>query len=146
MKTIATVLFISLFTLASCTQNGSKTANNESSTPETETTNNDKLIAENEVKTISMEQIDGEFTKKELTLEAGTYIFEIENNGVDHEVGFVLTPEGKTDEANHIKEAYVTAPVKNGTSSKTNEVTLEKGVYTYFCPLNPTPEYTLTVN
>ncbi len=96
--------------------------------------------------TISLEQTKGEFTTKSLTLSPGDYQFEIANNGVEHEVGFVLAPKGKTDQANHIKEAYVKAPVKNGTSSLTNIVSLSPGEYVYFCPLNPTEHYDLTVN
>ena len=60
-----------------------------------------------DVKTITLEQTKGEFTVKELKLSEGTYVFNIANVGVDHEVGFVLTPEGKTDKANHIKNASV---------------------------------------
>jgi len=74
-------------------------------------------------------------------------MFEIENNNVGTEVGFVLLPKGKSasNPKNHIKEAYVTAPVKNNTKGNTNKVTLTKGEYTYFCPLNKTPQYTLIV-
>jgi len=97
------------------------------------------------VETIKLEQTKGVFTTEKLTLDAGTYVFEIANNGVDHEVGFVLAPKGKTDQPNHIKEAYVQAPVKNGSKSTSKEVTLAKGEYVYFCPLNPTPQYTLIV-
>ena len=92
-----------------------------------------------------MTQVPGEFTTKSLELEAGAYQFEIVNKSVDHEVGFVLAPKGKTDAANHIKAAYVTAPVKEGTSSMTNIVNLTPGEYVYFCPLNPTEQYELTV-
>ena len=95
---------------------------------------------------MTLDQTPGEFTQKSLLLKEGTYVFNIVNKNVDHEVGFVLAPKGKTDQENHIKEAYVTAPVKTGSSSKTNEVTLTKGEYVYFCPLNPTPEYRLLVN
>lgn len=98
-----------------------------------------------QVSTISLEQTEGEFTIKSLTLSPGEYQFEIENNGVDHEVGFVLAPEGKTDQANHIQEAYVTETVKDGASSKTKVVTLTPGRYVYFCPLNPTEQCLLTV-
>jgi len=97
------------------------------------------------VQTISLEQTPGEFNQKSLSLKEGTYVFDIANKNVDHEVGFVLAPKGKTDQANHIKAAYVTAPVKTGSSSKTNEVTLTKGEYVYFCPLNPTEQYPLVV-
>jgi len=97
------------------------------------------------VKTIQLEQTPGEFTIKSLTLSEGVYEFEISNSGVDHEVGFVLVPEGKTEPADHIKEAYVTAAVKPGGTSSSKHVHLSKGTYEYFCPLNPTPKYTITV-
>lgn len=99
-----------------------------------------------EVKTVALEQTKGEFTQKQITLEAGTYVFEIANNNVGKDVGFVLAPKGKTDQKFHIKEAYVKSLAKNNTKSKTNKVTLKKGEYVYFCPLNPTPQYTLIVN
>ena len=96
-------------------------------------------------KKISLTQTSGEFMTKELNLTEGTYVFEIANKDVDHQVGFVLAPKGKTDQANHIKAAYVKAPVATGSTSLTNEVTLAKGEYVYFCPLNPTPHYNLVV-
>ena len=98
-----------------------------------------------DVKKVRLEQMTGKFTTENLMLEAGSYQFEIVNNGVDHEVGFVLAPKGKTDQPNHIKEAYVKAPVKDGSSSMTNIVSLTPGEYVYFCPLNPTKEYSLVV-
>ncbi len=97
-------------------------------------------------KTVKLEQTPGEFTVKSLTLSAGTYQFEIANNAVGHDVGFVLAPEGKPEQEHHIKAAYVTEIVKPGKAVLTNEVTLAKGEYIYFCPLNPTPQYKLTVN
>ncbi|SDS54539.1 Cupredoxin-like domain-containing protein [Polaribacter sp. KT25b] len=96
-----------------------------------------------EVKTVSLEQTKGEFTQKQLTLSEGTYIFEVANNNVGHNVGFVLAP--KSDVKAHIKNAYVTAQVKNNTKETSKKVTLKKGEYVYFCPLNPTPQYTLIV-
>ncbi|WP_046757768.1 cupredoxin domain-containing protein [Kordia jejudonensis] len=96
-------------------------------------------------KTVSLEQTKGEFTQKSITLSEGTYVFEIANTDVGHDVGFVLAPKGKTDAANHIKSAYVTEVVKNNTKGHSKEVTLTKGTYVYFCPLNPTPQYTLVV-
>ena len=98
-----------------------------------------------DIKTVSLEQTKGEFTQKSITLSEGTYIFEIANTNVGHDVGFVLAPKGKTDAANHIKNAYVTEVVKNNTTGHSKEVTLAKGEYVYFCPLNPTPKYTLIV-
>lgn len=95
------------------------------------------------VKTVALEQTKGEFTQKKITLSEGTYIFEISNNNVGHNVGFVLAP--KSDVKKHIKNAYVTKPVANNSKSTSNKVTLKKGEYIYFCPLNPTPQYTLVV-
>ena len=98
-----------------------------------------------DVKTVALEQTKGEFTQKKLTLKEGTYIFEISNKAVGHDVGFVLAPKGKVEAENHIKDAYVTSLVKNNSKSTSKKVTLKKGEYVYFCPLNPTPQYALTV-
>ncbi len=103
------------------------------------------LTVADKVENVKLTQTPGVFTDKNLTLAAGTYQFEIANDGVDHEVGFVLVPKGKYAPENHIKAAYVKAPVKTGTSSMTNVVNLAAGEYEYFCPLNPTPKYSLTV-
>ena len=122
----------------------------DSSKSENATTQTDKAPAPTKsenapVQNVKLTQIPGEFEMKNLTLAPGEYQFEIENNNVDHEVGFVLVPKGKYDEANHIKAAYVKAPVAQGKSSMTNVVKLSAGEYEYFCPLNPTPKYALTV-
>lgn len=98
-------------------------------------------------KTISLEQTKGEFVQKALTVSEGTYVFEVSNNHAAKEVGLVLVPKGKdaSKPENHIKTAYVTTVVKEGKTEKTNATKLVKGEYVYFCPLNPTPQYTLTV-
>ncbi|MBT32973.1 MAG: hypothetical protein CMO01_25220 [Thalassobius sp.] len=98
-----------------------------------------------EVETIKLTQTEGAFETESLTLKEGTYIFEVTNQGVDHELGFVLAPKGKTDMEFHIKDAYVQNAIKKGETSSSKEVTLKKGEYVYFCPLNPTPQYTLIV-
>ncbi len=103
------------------------------------------MMAEKEIQTIQLEQTKGAFTQQSLTLDKCSYVFEIANNGVGHDVGFVLAPKGKTDQAHHIKEAYVTQVVATGEKQLTGTVSLEPGEYVYFCPLNPTPEYTLIV-
>ena len=103
---------------------------------------------EKAVKTISLEQTTGEFTQKQLTVNAGTYVFEISNNGVDHNVGFVLVEKGKdiSKPENHIQTAYVTAPVGTDSKQTSKPTELKKGEYVYFCPLNPTStDNTLTV-
>ncbi|MBQ4822246.1 cupredoxin domain-containing protein [Aquimarina sp. MMG016] len=100
-----------------------------------------------DVKTVTLEQTKGEFTQKEIKLSEGAYIFNISNNNAGTDVGFVLVPEGKdaSDSKNHIKNAYVTKVVKEGKTESSNTVTLQKGTYKYFCPLNKTPQYTLVV-
>ena len=103
------------------------------------------LTVSDKIETVQLIQTTGKFQNESLELEAGQYQFDIVNSGVDHELGFVLVPQGKYDAASHIKEAYVKSTVPTGKSSMTSVVTLEAGVYEYFCPLNPTPKYTLTV-
>lgn len=105
----------------------------------------DKMMKKETIKTVSLEQTLGEFTQKQITLSAGTYIFEISNNNVGKDVGFVLQPKGKNGQENHIKEAYVKSLVRNNTKQTSNKVSLTKGEYVYFCPLNKTPQYTLVV-
>ncbi len=91
-------------------------------------------------KIISLEQTAGEFTQKQITVSGGTYIFEISNNGVGHDVGFVLVKKGKdlTKPENHIQTAYVTKVVATGERQISKPTLLEAGEYIYFCPLNPT--------
>ena len=103
------------------------------------------LKVADKVETIKLTQVPGDFTTKNLSLTEGDYQFEIANDGIDHEVGFVVVPKGKYDPQFHIKSAYVKAPVSSGNSSTTQIVTLEAGEYEYFCPLNPTPKYSITV-
>jgi len=99
------------------------------------------------VKTVKLGQSTGVFDKTELKLKSSkTYVFEISNNGVDKEVGFVIAPKGKeSDQASHIKTAYLSETIADGETGLSKEVTLAPGEYSYFCPLNPTPLYTITV-
>ena len=103
------------------------------------------VVVRDDVQTLNLNQTSGKFAIESLTVSEGTYQFEIGNDGVGHDVGFVLVPQGMYDASKHITEAYVKAPVADGTSGKTGIVDLKAGTYEYFCPLNPTPKYTLTV-
>ena len=107
----------------------------------------DKIMKKDAVKTVSLEQTNGEFTQKALTLSEGTYIFEVSNNNAAPEVGLVLIEDGKdgTKPENHIADAYVSQMVKHGKTESSKEVVLKKGTYKYFCPFNKTPQYTLIV-
>ena len=103
----------------------------------------DKMKKDVKASIVSLEQTEGIFTQQSITLKEGSYIFEISNNNVGHNVGFVLAPKSNPDA--HIKTAYVTKQVENNAKGKTNLTKLAKGEYIYFCPLNPTPKYTLIV-
>lgn len=100
----------------------------------------DSMKMDKDVQTIKLEQTPGEFTQKNLTVSEGTYVFDIANNGVGHDVGFVLVKKGQdlSKPENHIQTAYVTKPVAAGASQTSKPTTLTKGEYVYFCPLNPT--------
>ncbi|MGO4918699.1 hypothetical protein [Maribacter spongiicola] len=106
----------------------------------------DKMMKQ-PVKKIALEQTTGEFTQKSITVSEGTYVFDVANNNVGKDVGLVLVKKGKdaSKSENHIQAAYVTAAVKNNTVGHSKETKLEKGEYVYFCPLNPTPQYSLIV-
>lgn len=106
----------------------------------------DKMMKK-EATTVSLAQVKGTFVQQSLTLAEGNYIFEIANDGVGHDVGFVLVKKGAdaSKPENHIKSAYVTKAVATGEKQTSNPTKLEKGEYVYFCPLNPTPQYTLIV-
>lgn len=99
----------------------------------------DKMMSDG-IKTIKLEQTPGEFTQKTLTVSEGTYVFEIANSNVDHNVGFVLVEKGKdiSKPENHIQTAYVTSPVGTNETQTSKPTVLTKGEYVYFCPLNPT--------
>ena len=56
-----------------------------------------------------------------------------------------LPQKVKPDQANHIKSAYVQKTPNKGETAQSKVVTLTPGEYVYFCPLNKTPQYTLTV-
>lgn len=133
MKKIISILVIALaFTATSNAQDNMK---------------KDAMMKGDAVKTIALEQTKGEFTQKSLTISEGTYVFKIANNNVGTDVGFVLVPKGKdaSKPENHIATAYVTQVVKDGQVESSKTTKLAKGEYVYFCPLNKTPQYTLTV-
>lgn len=100
----------------------------------------DKMMKDAPSKVITLEQTKGEFTQKQIVVNEGTYTFNIANNNVGTDVGFVLVPKGKdiSNPENHIKTAYVTKVVGNNTTGSSNATKLAKGEYIYFCPLNKT--------
>lgn len=99
------------------------------------------------VEVVKLEEVEGAFTTTELKLKPGTYSFEVTNKGIPHEVAFVLAPNKENlQETDFIADAMLTQTLKDGeTASSKEPVTLEKGAYVYFCPLNKTPKYKLIV-
>ncbi len=107
---------------------------------------NNAIAQDSKAKVIKLTQVEGEFTKKKLTLKPGNYIFEVKNKSVAKPVGLVVAPKGEDGKAGeHIKEGYLAKTVEKGESAQSKVVNLKPGTYTYFCPLNPTPEYTIVV-
>ena len=100
MKKLAGIVVMSLLAFVSCKEDV-KTP--EVVTPEVVTTI-ETAPEVPKVQTIALEQISGEFTQKELVLEEGTYIFEIANKDVDHEVGFVLAPKERQMQQTILKQ------------------------------------------
>ncbi|CAM4165088.1 MULTISPECIES: plastocyanin/azurin family copper-binding protein [Flavobacterium] len=96
---------------------------------------------------VKLEEVEGAFTTTELKLKPGSYSFEVTNKGIDHEVAFVLAPNKENlQESDFIADAMLRQTIKDGeTASSKMPVTLEKGEYVYFCPLNNTPKYKLIV-
>ena len=102
--------------------------------------------AQKKAKTIKLEQTPGVFTQKTLELKPGKYVFQVSNKNIDHEVAFALAPKKETiGDGDYIQEAFLANPISSGKSAKSKEVILKKGTYVYFCPMNPTPQYTLVV-
>ncbi|MDP5140593.1 MAG: hypothetical protein NWP83_09020, partial [Spirosomaceae bacterium] len=94
------------------------------------------------IQLIKISQTPGVFDQKTLNLKPGKYIFELTNENVKHDVGFWLrTPESEKPLKNSDKGGLI----KTGKTVRTGVVELTAGTYTYSCPLNPTPNYKLTV-
>ena len=124
--------------------------NSEKNTEVAEKVPTENVVEDNateEVTIVKLEETPGEFSTKELKLAPGTYSFEVSNKNVDKEVAFVLAPSKENIvEADFIQDAMLTKMIKSGeTATSKKPVTLEKGEYVYFCPLNGTPQYKLTV-
>lgn len=76
-----------------------------------------------------------------LRLPPGPYVFRVANRDVPYELGFWLRGEG-------IGRALLPSVSGGGVFRGTPReypITLVKGTYSYSCPLNPTPDYTLVV-
>lgn len=103
----------------------------------------DHKMTHKDVTVIHLTQTEGQFETQALNLKPGKYIFEVTNQGVDHEVAFMLVPADSPKDA--IQAAGLPKLLKDGETQKSGIVELTAGTYKYNCPLNPTPQYTLTV-
>lgn len=83
-----------------------------------------------------------------LTLSPGRYIFRVTNTNVPYELGFWLR-EADYNPSNPLHKLSKTSVSGGGLEAgvtRDYEVTIEEGKqYVYSCPLNPTPDYPITV-
>lgn len=83
-----------------------------------------------------------------LTLKPGKYVFRVSNKNVPYALGFWLRSEGYRA-GNLVDKLSKTSVSGGGLTTGTTrdyEVTLKAGEnYVYSCPLNPTPNYRITV-
>ena len=102
-----------------------------------------------QVKTIELVETPGEFNTKELNLTPGKYQFKVRNENVDHVVGFAIQKKedvGKDPMQFHVENCFPSQPLNAGEEAHTGVVELAEGEYVYYCPLNPTPHYSITVS
>lgn len=136
--------------LASCSSAPKEASTEEVSTEEVAEEATEETVEEVEV--IKLEQTEGAFTTESLSLKADQeYSFEITNNA-GRQAAFVLV---KAEDAEKAKEDFMSVAIGDAalaglledgeTGTSTGTVKLEKGEYVYFCPVNETPQYTLTV-
>lgn len=100
------------------------------------------------VTVIELVQTPGVFTTQELNLKPGKYQFRVVNQGVDHEVGFVIQRKadiGTSPMEAHVENSFTSKTIPNGEAAYTGVIELTEGEYGYVCPLNPTPLYTIKV-
>lgn len=105
-------------------------------------------LAQSAATTVNLAQVPGKFTTESLTLKPGKYQFNVTNQNVAKEVGFVIQKEADKDKdfmKTAVENSFTTALIKKGETQSTGVVTLEKGRYVYSCPLNPTPKYIIEV-
>lgn len=141
-KSIVAICAFTVLFLASCKEKEQEVVVEENPVVE------EVMIEEAPVfETVKLEEVEGAFTTTELKLKPGTYSFEVTNKGIPHDVAFVLAPNKEDiQETDFIADAMLTKTLQDGeTASSKVPVTLEKGEYVYFCPLNNTPKYKLIV-
>ncbi len=78
---------------------------------------------------------------KALKLKPGKYTFRVTNKDVPYELGFYLRGEGVTQ----VTLPKVSGGGLNKGDTQDYQITLKPGKYLFSCPLNPTPDYPITV-
>jgi len=78
---------------------------------------------------------------KPLTLKPGKYTFRVTNRDVPYELGFYLRGEGVTQ----VTLPKVSGGGLNKGGTQDYQIILKPGKYLFSCPLNPTPDYPITV-
>lgn len=77
-----------------------------------------------------------------LNLAPGKYVFRVTNKNVPYGLGFYLRGAGIVNRATL---PSVSGGGLNPGVTKDYEITLKAGEYVFSCPLNPTPDYKITV-
>ncbi|WP_202884392.1 hypothetical protein [Halomonas sp. YLGW01] len=78
-----------------------------------------------------------------LELAPGDYVFRVTNVDVPYDLGFWLRGDGLIDRA---RLPSVSGGGLSPGATRDYAITLEPGDYVYSCPLNPTPDYAITVS
>jgi plastocyanin len=99
---------------------------------------------------VRLVQGPGSFEPQDLELKPGRYIFMVTNQGVDHEVDFVLkmtrSAEMTDDPSGRpVRNSRLSHRIGNRETASTGIVDLKAGSYVYSSALNPTPEFALAV-
>lgn len=84
---------------------------------------------------------------KEIIVKPGKYIIRVTNKNVPYELGFWIRSEGYNwkNPLHKVPKLSISGGGLTLGKSRDYEVELKPGRYTYSCPLNPTPDYTLVV-
>jgi hypothetical protein len=100
------------------------------------------------VTVIDLSQTSNEFNVKGIELKPGKYQFRVTNVNVDKDLGFVIQKASdKNDDVmkTAVENSFTTSLIAKGKTELTGIVELKEGEYVYSCPLNPTPQYLITV-
>jgi hypothetical protein len=99
---------------------------------------------------VRLVQGPGSFEPRNLDLKPGRYIFMVTNQGVDHQVDFVLrmtrSAEAADDPSDRpVRNSRLSRRIASGETASSGIVDLKAGTYVYGSELNPTPEFSLVV-